>query len=254
MKKIYILPNLFTTANIFCGVYSLSLILRGNPDLYPRAAWFILLAMIFDFIDGQLARLYRATSRFGVELDSLADFLSFGVVTTILAYRVVLERMKGFGVGIAFLYIVFCALRLARFNIQVNKEEKTDFKGLPSPVAAGVLLSFIIFNDHFQFGLEMAIPFLMIVLSALMVTSLTYPTLLTLDLRKKQPFLYLVAVILVLVILITHHQVGVFVAFISYLILGLYQGIRIAFRKRRFSRSRAFPRQVRHSAGHGTSD
>jgi CDP-diacylglycerol---serine O-phosphatidyltransferase len=238
MRKIYILPNLFTTGNIFCGVYSLSLVLRGNSELYPRAAWFLLLAMVFDFIDGQLARLYRATSRFGVELDSLADFLSFGVVTTILAYQVVLKEFKGFGVGIAFLYIVFTALRLARFNIQVNKEEKTDFKGLPSPVAAGVILSFFIFNHHFQLGLEIAIPFLMIILSSLMVTNLTYPTLLSLHLRQKQPFLYLVAVILMLVILIAQHQVGVFIGFTLYLALGLYQGLQIEVRQRRAARER----------------
>ncbi len=238
MRKIYILPNLFTTGNIFCGVYSLSLVLRGNSELYPRAAWFLLLAMVFDFIDGQLARLYRAASRFGVELDSLAYFLSFGVVTTILAYQVVLKEFKGFGVGIAFLYIVFTALRLARFNIQVNKEEKTDFKGLPSPVAAGVILSFFIFNHHFQLGLEIAIPFLMIILSSLMVTNLTYPTLLSLHLRQKQPFLYLVAVILMLVILIAQHQVGVFIGFTLYLALGLYQGLQIEVRQRRAARER----------------
>ncbi len=239
MRKIYILPNLFTTGNIFCGVYSLSLVLRGNAELYPRAAWFLLLAMVFDFIDGQLARLYRATSRFGVELDSLADFLSFGVVTTILAYQVVLKDFKGFGVGIAFLYIVFTALRLARFNIQVNKEEKTDFKGLPSPVSSGVILSFFIFNSHFRLGLEIAIPFLMIVLSSLMVTNLTYPTLLSLHLRQKQPFLYLVAAILMLVILIAHHQVGVFLGFMLYLGLGLYQGLQIEVRQRKSARERA---------------
>lgn len=239
MRKIYILPNLFTTGNIFCGVYSLALVLRGNPELYPRAAWFLLLAMVFDFIDGQLARLYRATSRFGVELDSLADFLSFGVVTTILAYQVVLKDFKGFGVGIAFLYIVFTALRLARFNIQVNKEEKTDFKGLPSPVSSGVILSFFIFNDHFNLGLELAIPFLMIVLSSLMVTNLTYPTLLSLHLRQKQPFLYLVAVILMLVILIAHHQAGVFLGFMLYLGLGLYQGLQIEVHQRTAARKKA---------------
>lgn len=236
MRRIYLLPNIFTTANLFCGVYALSLVLRGDPELYPRAAWFIMLAMVFDFIDGQLARLYRATSLFGVEYDSLADFLSFGIVTTILAYRIVLENLKGFGVGVAFLYIVFCALRLARFNVQVDKEEKTDFKGLPSPIAAGVLLSFIIFIDHFRLGWEMAIPFIMIVLSSLMVTNLSYPTVLTLNLRKKQPFLYLVAIVLILVILIAHHQVGIFVAFVSYLIMGLYQGIRIAVENKKVAR------------------
>lgn len=229
MKKVYIIPNLFTTANVFCGVFALHLILRpGAPD-YNRAAWFIILAMIFDFIDGQLARLYHATSRFGVEYDSLADFLTFGVVTTILAYRLILFELRGFGIAVAFLYIVFSALRLARFNIQVKKEEKTDFNGLPSPVASGVVVSYIIFNNHFNLGGEIIIPFLMIVLSSLMISTLTYPTLLTLDLRKKKPFLYLVAIVLVLVILITHHQIGVFLAFITYLGLGLYQGIRLRF-------------------------
>lgn len=236
MRKIYILPNLFTTGNIFCGVYALSLILRGDPELYTRAAWFLLLAMVFDFIDGQLARLYRATSSFGVELDSLADFLSFGVVTTILAYRVILEQFRGFGVGVAFLYIVFTALRLARFNIQVNKEEKTDFKGLPSPVASGVVLSFFIFIRHFQLPWENLLPFLMIVLSSLMVTNITYPTLLSLHLRKKQPFLYLVAIILMLVILIAIPPLGVFSAFMIYLGLGLYQGLQIELREKKAAR------------------
>ncbi len=245
MRKIYILPNLFTTGNIFCGVYALSLILRGDPASYPRAAWFLLLAMVFDFIDGQLARLYRATSRFGVELDSLADFFSFGVVTTILAYRVVLEQFRGFGVGVAFLYIVFTALRLARFNVQVNKEEKTDFKGLPSPVASGVVLSFYIFISHFELGWEIVIPFLMIVLSSLMVTSLTYPTLLSLHLRQKQPFLYLVAVILMLVILIAFPPFGIFFGFMLYLGLGLYQGVQIELRQRKAARRRT---QVKQSA------
>lgn len=239
MRKIYILPNLFTTGNIFCGVYALSLILRGDPDYYPQAAWFLLLAMVFDFFDGQLARLYRATSRFGVELDSLADFFSFGAVTTILAYQVVLSQFKGFGVGIAFLFIVFTALRLARFNIQVDQDEKTDFKGLPSPVASGVVLSFFIFIRHFQLEWEIAIPFIMIVLSALMVTSLTYPTLLNLHLRRKQPQIYLVAAILMLVILITHPQFGIFFGFMLYLGLGLFQGVQSEIRDRRGARRRS---------------
>ncbi len=236
MRKIYILPNLFTTGNIFCGVYALSLVLRGEPELYTRAAWFLLLAMVFDFIDGQLARLYRATSSFGVELDSLADFLSFGVVTTILAYRVILEQFRGFGVGVAFLYIVFTALRLARFNIQVEKEEKTDFKGLPSPVASGVVLSFFIFIRHFQLPWEILIPILMIVLSSLMVTNITYPTLLSLHLRKKQPFLYLVAIILMLVVVIAIPPLGVFSAFMIYLGLGLYQGLQFELREKKAAR------------------
>ena len=185
MRKVYILPNLFTTGNIFCGIYSLSLVLKEIPQ-YSLAAWFILLAMLFDFLDGQVARRYRATSDFGVEYDSLADFLSFGIVTTIIVYQFVLHKLGGFGIGVAFLYIMFSALRLARFNIQTDKDQKkkADFKGLPSPVSAGVLLTFIIFIEKISLPWEMALPILMLVLGGLMVTGITYPTLLTLKLRK----------------------------------------------------------------------
>lgn len=243
MRKVYILPNLFTTANIFCGVYSLSLVLKAVPQ-YSRAAWFILLAMLFDFLDGQIARRYRATSDFGVEYDSLADFFSFGIVTTIIAYQFVLKDMKGFGVGVAFLYIVFCALRLARFNVQTNKngkEKKGDFRGLPSPVAAGVLLSFVIFIKEIPLSWEPVIPVMMLVLGGLMVTGITYPTLLTLELRKKKPFLYLLVIIIMLGFLVLFPQVVVFIAFITYLILGFYDGIRLDIRGRKLARQSAIP-------------
>ena len=238
MRKVYILPNLFTTGNIFCGVYSLSLVLKSVPQ-YSRAAWFIMLAMLFDFLDGQVARRYRATSDFGVEYDSLADFFSFGIVTTIIAYQLILEKLQGFGVGVAFLYIVFCALRLARFNIQTNKngkEKKDDFRGLPSPVAAGVLLSFVIFIKAIPLAWEPVIPVLMLVLGGLMVTGITYPTLLTLKLRKKKPFIYLLVIILLLGFLLLFPQIVIFVAFLSYLILGFYDGIRLDIRKKKLTR------------------
>lgn len=245
MRKIYILPNLFTTANIFCGIYSLSMVLKEVPQ-YSRAAWFILLAMLFDFLDGQVARRYRATSKFGVEYDSLADFLSFGIVTTIIAYRLILQQMKGFGIGVAFLYIVFCALRLARFNIQTDKDKevKGDFRGLPSPVAAGVLLSFIIFIKEITLAWEPVIPVMMVILGALMVTGITYPTLLTLELRKKKPFLYLVVIILLLGFLLLFPQVVIFIAFIFYLGLGLYDGIRLDRRERKLAQPAAIPKKT----------
>jgi CDP-diacylglycerol---serine O-phosphatidyltransferase len=242
MRKVALLPNLFTSANIFCGVYSLSLVLKEVPQ-YSRAAWFILLAMFFDFLDGQVARRYRATSDFGVEYDSLADFFSFGIVTTIIAYRLVLQQMQGLGVGVAFLYIIFCALRLARFNIQTDKdkEEKVDFRGLPSPVAAGVLLSFIIFIKDIQLSWEPVIPVLMIVLGALMVTGITYPTLLALELRKKKPFIYLLVIILMLGFLLLFPQIVIFIAFVSYLILGFYDGIRVDIREKKLTHPTEIP-------------
>jgi len=242
MRKIYILPSLFTSGNIFCGVYSLSMVLKEVPQ-YSRAAWFILLAMFFDFLDGQVARRYRATSDFGVEYDSLADFFSFGIVTTVIAYRLILQEMQGLGIGVAFIYILFCALRLARFNIQTDKdkEEKGDFRGLPSPVSAGVLLSFIIFIKYIPLAWEPVVPVMMVVLGALMVTGITYPTLLDLELRKKKPFIYLVVIILMLGFLLMFPQTVIFIAFISYLILGFYDGIKGDIRGKKLARATELP-------------
>lgn len=242
MKKIYILPNLFTTANFFCGILALNLVLQ---EKYIPAAFIIILAMVFDFIDGQVARLYKATSRFGVEYDSMADFLTFGIATTFLVYRLALSNMGRIGIGLAFLYSVFCALRLARFNTQVGKEEKTNFVGLPSPISAGILVSFIIFINRYELASwEKAIPFMMIALSYLMVSTYTYPSLLTLQARRKRPFLYLVVIVLALVVLIFWAELGLLLAFLSYMSLGLIKAYQSkAQRRRLFVKERSHPKQ-----------
>ncbi len=219
MKKIYILPNLFTTANFFCGIVALSWIFQGR---FQSAAFIVLLAMVFDFVDGQVARFYNATSRFGLEYDSLADFLTFGITPAFLIYRYFLIDWGRVGIGLAFLYAVFAALRLARFNTQAKAEEKDNFVGLPSPVSAGVLLSFFILIYRLNLtGWEKALPFLMILLSWLMISNFTYPTLVTLQLKRKKPFLYLVAICLVGVIFLFWVEVGLFVGFVSYAATGL---------------------------------
>ncbi len=239
MKKIYILPNLFTTGNFFCGMLALLWAVQGR---YVPAAFLIILAMVFDFTDGQVARLYHATSRFGVEYDSLADFLTFGVATATIAYRVALADLGRFGIAFAFLYAVMVALRLARFNTQVKKEEKTDFTGLPCPIAAGIVVSYIIFIHRYNLkNWDKAIPFLMIALGVLMVSTYTYPTLLTLKASGKKPFLYLVAVILALAIIVFWAELGLLLAFLSYLSLGLAGAFRHRARKRRASEESQLP-------------
>lgn len=230
MRKIYILPNLFTTGNFFCGVLALSLLFQ---DKFIPAAFIIILAMVFDFIDGQVARLYRVTSRFGVEYDSLADFMTFGVATTFLIYRMFLVEMGRLGIGLAFLYSVFCALRLARFNTQVKKEEKTNFTGLPSPISAGILVSFIlVINRYHLLGWGKAIPFIMVALCYLMISTYTYPTLISLRVRGKKPFLYLVGLVMGLAILIFWAELGLFCVFVAYMALGLIQSWRVKIRKK----------------------
>lgn len=230
MKKVYILPNLFTTGNFFCGILAFCWILQ---DKFLPAGIAIMLAMIFDFVDGQVARLAKAGSRFGVEYDSLADFLSFGIVSAALAYRLSLESMGRVGIGIIFLYTVFAALRLARYNTHAVIDEKSDFSGLPCPVSAGVLVSFCLLVNRYQLQwAEKVIPVLMILLGALMVSNFPYPGIVRFKFRMKRPFLYLVAIMLVLGVLVFLPEIGVFLCFSTYVVYGVYQGWRERRKKR----------------------
>ncbi len=128
-KGIYIIPNLFTTGNLFCGVFSIMSVLHGH---FTTAAIAIMVGAIFDLLDGKLARLTKTTSRFGVEYDSLSDLVSFGVAPGLLAYAWALQPYGRLGWMGLFLYIVCGALRLARFNVQVSGPESKDFLLFPS--------------------------------------------------------------------------------------------------------------------------
>ncbi len=147
-KGIYILPNLFTTANLFCGFFSIIRTLRGD---YEIAAWAIGLAIIFDTLDGRVARMTRTQSEFGIQYDSLSDLTSFAMAPAVLAFAWALDGLGKFGWTVAFFYFVCGALRLARFNVQAGNVEKSDFQGLPSPAAAACIASFVVFN-HYLFG------------------------------------------------------------------------------------------------------
>jgi CDP-diacylglycerol--serine O-phosphatidyltransferase len=231
MKKVYILPNLFTTGNFFCGILAFAWILQGK---YLPAGISIMLAMIFDFVDGQVARLAKAGSRFGVEYDSLADFLTFGIASAALAYRLVLENMGRFGIGIIFLYTVFAALRLARYNTHAVIDEKSDFSGLPCPVSAGVLVSFCLIVNRYQLEwLGKIIPVLMILLGALMVSNFPYPGMVRFKFHMKRPFLYLVAIMLALVVLVFLPEIGAFLGFSSYAAYGVYCAWRLRMKKKK---------------------
>ncbi len=139
-----LLPQLLTTGNLAAGFYAISLTTQGQTD---RAALAILFAGIFDFFDGRVARRVGATSRFGVEYDSIADTVSFGVAPAILAYRVgELHQLGWSGWVFAFAFLACAALRLARFNVSSGRYEGF-FQGLPSPAAAGMVLSSVWFGD-----------------------------------------------------------------------------------------------------------
>lgn len=152
-KSLFILPNLFTFSSVFCGFYAV-LISSGNPtdDDFYRAAMLIVFAMFFDTIDGRVARLTKTQSAFGVQVDSLADVVSFGVAPGVLVYRWALSSLGTVGLIVSFLYVVAGTARLARFNVLATGETGAPKKpgkyilGLPIPGAAGILVSIVVAN------------------------------------------------------------------------------------------------------------
>jgi CDP-diacylglycerol---serine O-phosphatidyltransferase len=153
-RAIYLLPNLFTTGCLFSGFYAIVAAIDGN---YERAGFAVFAAMLFDTLDGRVARLTRTESAFGKEYDSLADMVAFGVAPAIVAYQWGFERLREHGavwgkVGwlAAFVYVVCAALRLARFNMRHATADKRFFEGLPSPSAAAIVSAFIWFSSEWR--------------------------------------------------------------------------------------------------------
>ncbi len=144
---IYVLPNLFTTGNMFWGFFS---IVRSFEGRHKEAAFAILAAAIFDVLDGRIARLTKTTSDFGIQFDSLADLISFCLAPALLALTIALNGFGRMGWTLCFFYFVSGALRLARFNVQTTKLKDKNFIGLPSPTAALILATFIIFIEELK--------------------------------------------------------------------------------------------------------
>lgn len=190
-KVLFILPNLFTLSSIFCGFYAAVLCLgtrSGSPptaDDFHRAAVLIVFAMFFDAMDGRVARLTKTQSAFGVQIDSLADLSSFGVAPALLVYRWSLASLGGVGVAVAFAYLACAAIRLARFNVLAMNESGapkaacSHFSGLPTPGAAGIVVSLII-ADHALAGRlpgpssPVLVLYVVVALSLLMVSNIPF--------------------------------------------------------------------------------
>jgi CDP-diacylglycerol---serine O-phosphatidyltransferase len=183
-KTLFILPNLFTLSSIFCGFYAI-LLSGGSPapqDLY-RASILIIFAMFFDMVDGRVARLTRTQSAFGVEIDSLADIVSFGVAPGVLVYAWSLSALGGVGLAAAFAYVACGAIRLARFNVLATdttgrpKKPSKYILGLPIPGAAGILVSLVAANHAVDGELAVRhtlIAVVMVALSFFMVSTIKF--------------------------------------------------------------------------------
>jgi CDP-diacylglycerol---serine O-phosphatidyltransferase len=173
-----VVPSLFTTLNIFCGLLS---IINAHQNKIEMAAWFIILAAVFDSLDGVMARITRSSSQFGVELDSLADVVSFGAAPSFLVYQIHLNTLESWGILISSMPLIFGAIRLARFNVQLVGFEKSHFTGLPIPTQAITICAFVLQNYTIGFGLsgwprDILAP-LVVALSLLMVSRVKYDTL-----------------------------------------------------------------------------
>lgn len=224
-KGIYILPNLFTTANLFCGFFA---VIRAINDDYLTAAWMILLAAVFDFLDGRVARFTKSQSEFGLEYDSLVDLASFGLAPAVLMYKWALFNFGRFGWAAAFLFFACGALRLARFNVQASDVEKKHFQGLPIPSAACCLASYVIFYNYL-FGPGTNESYLLVVMTfviaLLMVSNVPYRSFKELDKKPKAHFFFLVLLVGALFVVITVPQVMIFVLSIGYVVMGIIEEI-----------------------------
>ena len=219
-KGVYILPNLITAAGIFAGFY---VIIAATDGHYNRAAWFILVAAIFDGLDGKVARLTGTSSKFGVELDSLADVISFGVAPGVLLYLWALRPFGKLGWLAAFLYVICGALRLARFNVQVSTVESRRFVGIPIPAAACIVATCVLL--FYELGgtgtIKMfSMVVLVFLLAILMISNVEYLSLKDPELFKRQPFLILVVAIILLIVVVAKPEVMLFLVGMAYMISG----------------------------------
>jgi CDP-diacylglycerol--serine O-phosphatidyltransferase len=195
-RGVSLLPSLFTMGNMFCGYACIVYAMRGD---FETAAPFIGVAVVLDMLDGRIARLTGTSSDFGLQLDSLADVISFGVAPAILSFAWGLQSLGRLGYAAGFLYVSAAALRLARFNIQsAAGSDKRYFVGLPSPPAAGIAASTVYVYPYGLHDYRAALPALAMVLvpALLMVSTIRFRSFKTIDLKMRRPYtvLFLIAI------------------------------------------------------------
>jgi CDP-diacylglycerol--serine O-phosphatidyltransferase len=219
-KGIYLLPNLFTTASLFAGFYSIT---ASVQEKYYIAAVAILVSLVFDGLDGRIARFTNTTSKFGAEYDSLADLIAFGVAPSLLAYIWAMSSDGKLGWLAGFLFVACGALRLARYNIQIGIIESKVFNGLPIPAAASVIATTVIFF-HFV-GSEgkysnSYLTYFVILLALLMVSNIKYYSFKDIKLYARMPFTLFLIVICILLVIYYKPEIMAFVIMVGYAISG----------------------------------
>jgi CDP-diacylglycerol--serine O-phosphatidyltransferase len=267
-SRIYFLPNLMTAGNLFCGFAAVikciqaRLLTDGGEylanhthlswiTLYTQAVWLILAAVIFDSLDGRLARWGGRTSLFGAEFDSLADIVSFGMAPALMVFFLILAPREDYqwfrelGWFIAFIYLLCGAVRLARFNVITNpllhraeSESHKDFVGLPIPAAAGTVASLVLLllnlarNERELRQLTIALPLLLILVAFLMVSTIRYPSFKQVNWETKTRFRTFILVVIVAALVVKLREMALVFLFLGYIAYGLFahyqRGVRHA--------------------------
>jgi CDP-diacylglycerol--serine O-phosphatidyltransferase len=257
-SRIYFLPNLMTAGNLFCGFMAIVNCIQArlaetavageylgatNAEHYRYAVWFIFGAAAFDALDGRLARMGGRESLFGAEFDSIADVVSFGVAPTLMMFYLILSPTQGnfmwfrnIGWAIGFVYLLCAAMRLARFNVITNpllrpgkKESSKDFVGLPVPAAAGTVASLVLFllklgeSDKTLSSWALALPFLMLLIGLLMMSTVRYPSGKGIDLQTRMKFRPFAAALAVVGALVLYKEYALLGVCLSYIFYGLYR-------------------------------
>jgi len=223
-KGIFLLPNLITTAGLFCGFYAIVASMRGH---FESAAIAIFFAAIFDGLDGRVARLTKTSSKFGEEYDSLADMVSFGVAPALVMYSWGLSDLGKFGWSAAFIYVACAALRLARFNTQIDTADKNYFTGLASPAAAAIIASTVwVCQDlgwvgaHLPSEVSVLVSLLTAITGMLMMANFPYYSFKGIDLHGRVPFFVMILIVLAIGFVTLDPPRILLVAFLAYGVSG----------------------------------
>lgn len=220
-RGVYLLPNLFTTAALFSGFYSIIAAMNGN---FTHASVAIFISMVLDGLDGRVARLTRTQSAFGAEYDSLADMVSFGIAPALVAFTWALAPLGKVGWIAAFIYAVGAALRLARFNTMIGSQDKRYFTGLPSPSAAAIVAGVIwasesagVSGDQVASVMALLVP----ITGLLMVSNVKYRSFKDLNIKGRVPFVVLLIAVLILVLIALEPALVLAIMFCAYGVWGL---------------------------------
>jgi len=231
-RGVYLLPSLLTMGNMFCGYLCVLYAIRGQFDV---AAPLIGVAVVLDMLDGRIARMTGTATAFGVEFDSLADVISFGIAPAVLVFMWGLQPLQRLGWAAGFIYLSAAAIRLARFNIQsVTATDKRHFVGMPSPAAAAVPASTVFFYpEGFQDPRWALIALaVMVVPAVLMVSTIRFNSFKTIDTQKRRSYKVLALVALVIAVLYLHPNIVLLGLAYLYMLAGLAGAVWARFRRR----------------------